>query len=768
MRPWRWAEPAVVRATIAAGWAPAARPECRLGDITLHEHQRDAAARLRSAIERFGGALLADDVGLGKTYTALSAALELSPVLVVAPAALLEMWRRALDATRIVADLISLESLSRSPPRRSGYALVIVDEAHHARNRLTRRYARLADLTRSSKVLLLSATPLHNAASDLRALLGLFLGSRAERLTPEQQAACIVRRGHHDVTTARLPHRSAPTWLEISGSPALLQALVDVPAPCPPRDAGDGGALVTLSLVRAWASTEAALRATLRRRLARANALSDSLVSGRYPTRAELRAWVVGDDATQLAFPELMVDAALAEWPTLAEAVGRHTAGLRRALGVLADCEGRSDDTRCALIRDVRTRHPADRIVVFSTFADSVRAIFERLRTDGGVAAVTANGAWVAGGPITRADALARFTATNGRPGSARAHAIEVLIATDLLSEGLNLQSASVVVHLDLPWTAARLAQRIGRVWRMSSPHARVHEYALAPPAPAERLLRVLEVLRRKAGAASEAFGEAVAPLLLRRNGPSSDSTANPVTAVEALRTRLRHWNEVPSDIGSNDVVSSSMRIDERVAVTAVRATEDGWLALVVEAGGPRLVCRVGPAPPTTNPERLCDVARAAEGEACVASPSRVERVLGELDAFRIGQQAAADAGIVTIGSRTHAAAAVRIASAAARAPAHRRTVVSRLAVSARQAVEHSRSAGRERLLRALLATDGPAAATETDEAWLGRVIELDTGTPNAGADAAAHRSRVVAVVLLVPDRLREGNTANTGGEMGD
>lgn len=765
MRQWRWAEPAVVRATIAAGWAPAAHPDCRLGEITLHEHQRDAAARLRSAIERFGGALLADDVGLGKTYTALGAAHELSPVLVVAPAALLEMWRGALDATRVVADLVSFESLSRSAPRRSGYALVIVDEAHHARNRLTRRYARLADLTRSSKVLLLSATPLHNAASDLRALLALFLGSRAERLTPEQQAACIVRRGHHDVTTARLPHRSAPTWLEIDGSPALLKALVDVPAPCPPRDAGDGGALVTLSLVRAWASTEAALRATLRRRLARANALSDSLASGRYPTRAELRAWVVGDDATQLAFPELMVDAALAEWPTLVEAVGRHTAGLRRALGVLADCEGRSDDARCALIREVRRRHPADRIVVFSTFADSVRAIFERLRTDGGVAAVTANGAWVAGGPITRADALARFTATHDRPGSARAHAIEVLIATDLLSEGLNLQSASVVVHLDLPWTAARLAQRMGRVWRMSSPHARVHEYALAPPAPAERLLRVLEVLRRKAGAASKAFGEAVAPLLVRRDGRSSESTANPVTAVESLRRRLRHWNEA---VGSQEVVSTSMRIDERVAVTAVRAAEDGWLALVVEDAGPRLVCRVGSAPPTTSPERLCDGASAAEGEACVASPSRVERVLGELDAFRIGQQAAADAGIVTVGSRTHAAAAVRIASAAARAPAHRRTVVSRLAVSARRAVEHSRSAGRERLLRALLATDGPAAASETDEAWLGRVIELDTGTPNAGADAATHRSRVVAVVLLLPDPRPGGSTASTRGEMGD
>ena len=129
------------------------------------------------------------------------------------------------------------------------------------------------------------------------------------------------------------------------------------------------------------------------------------------------------------------------------------------------------------MLRDVRRRHPTERVVVFSHFADSVRAMFDRLRGDGRVAAVTANGAWLAGGPITRSDALARFTATTQADSSRRyADVIEMLIATDLLSEGLNLQNASVVVHLDLPWTAARLTQRVGRVWRMTSPHARIHE----------------------------------------------------------------------------------------------------------------------------------------------------------------------------------------------------------------------------------------------------------------------------------------------------
>jgi len=46
-------------------------------------------------------------------------------------------------------------------------------------------------------------------------------------------------------------------------------------------------------------------------------------------------------------------------------------------------------------------------------------------------------------------------------------------------------QDAAVVVHLDLPWTTARLTQRLGRIWRIGSQHSRVYEYAIAPPAAA-------------------------------------------------------------------------------------------------------------------------------------------------------------------------------------------------------------------------------------------------------------------------------------------
>src|SRR4051812_20685957 len=67
--------------------------ESRLGTVTLRPHQRTAAARLTSLIASDGGAMLAEPVGLGKTYTALAVAAQLHErTLIAAPASLRDMW----------------------------------------------------------------------------------------------------------------------------------------------------------------------------------------------------------------------------------------------------------------------------------------------------------------------------------------------------------------------------------------------------------------------------------------------------------------------------------------------------------------------------------------------------------------------------------------------------------------------------------------------------------------------------------------------------
>ena len=66
-----------------------------------------------------------------------------------------------------------------------------------------------------------------------------------------------------------------------------------------------------------------------------------------------------------------------------------------------------------------------------------------------------------------------------------------LLIATDLASEGLDLQDADAIVHFDLPWTPLRLSQRLGRVARLGSLHERVRVWWFVPPSLLARRLGV-------------------------------------------------------------------------------------------------------------------------------------------------------------------------------------------------------------------------------------------------------------------------------------
>src|SRR6185295_7365300 len=152
----------------------------------LAPHQVPAAERLTAIIGRHGGALLADEVGLGKSYVALAVALARGePFALVVPAVLVAQWRDLLNRFgQHDVPILTHESLSKNPYRplpslTVPYRLFVVDEAHRFRNPETNRYRSLARMVVGSRVLLVTATPIHNAVADLLHLLRLFLRDHA-------------------------------------------------------------------------------------------------------------------------------------------------------------------------------------------------------------------------------------------------------------------------------------------------------------------------------------------------------------------------------------------------------------------------------------------------------------------------------------------------------------------------------------------------------------------------------------------------------------
>ena len=750
----------VVRARIAALLAPDAATAPRLGTVVLEPHQRAAVARITAAIREFGGALLADETGLGKTFVALAIARDAARPLVVAPAALRDMWHDAASSAQVAIAFVSSEALSRRRTRPSEDPdLVIVDESHHFRNQATARHRALAALTARARVLLLSATPVHNSASDLTALLSLFLGARASTLDPAWMSRCIVRRSPKDVPAARLPYVPKPEPLRIDHDERHLDAILGLPPPLPPADGGDGGVLLVYSLLRQWASTRAALAEALRRRLARATALLAALETGRHPSATELAAWSFAEGAVQLAFPELVIEEArrVSAASDLAAAVRAHAGCVRALLDDLGTTTN-PDLQRAAHISALRSTHRGAKIVVFSQYAESVSAMFRLLAREPGIAALTADGGQVAGGTLARGEVLARFAPRAQRVAPRRrVDSVDLLLTTDLLSEGVNLQDASVIVHLDLPWTPARLDQRVGRIARLGSSHERVAVYAMLPPAGAERIVGVEQRLREKLRVASRMVGVAATIIpSLTLAGAGGDASGphleparrSPAESTEAIQAVLADWCARPP-VGASDRTCGPAAPKEwaRPVVAAVEGTRRGFIAVVGDVMWPRLIADVGTGP-TDDPEAVLAALREASGPGAALEDGDLRGALDGVGRWsarhRLHHELSVDGAMR---ARARRSVADRIAAITRRAPRHLRPAIAALAATARRTVTAHYGVGAERVLGELAESSMP------DEAWLRAVGTFGEVHGAGGPPEAANEPLLALLVFVDPAR---------------
>ena len=171
-------------------------PNVRTG-LSLTRFQADGVVRMERLLEEHGGVLVADEVGLGKTYLAgeviyRTANINRQRVLIVAPAALkTAMWEPFLDTydfSRWVTVYSYEEVRNRLDPEKGpidafmreieDYSLVVIDEAHNLRNSGAERSGavdRVITAGNPKKVVLLTATPVNNSLTDLETLIKYFI-----------------------------------------------------------------------------------------------------------------------------------------------------------------------------------------------------------------------------------------------------------------------------------------------------------------------------------------------------------------------------------------------------------------------------------------------------------------------------------------------------------------------------------------------------------------------------------------------------------------
>jgi hypothetical protein len=173
-------------------------------------------------------------------------------------------------------------------------------------------------------------------------------------------------------------------------------------------------------------------------------------------------------------------------------------------LELASDWDSARDEKLAELLKLLTKKHGNEKVLVFSQFADTVRYLNEQLRARG-----LKKFAAVSGDTENPSDFARRFSpeSNKAREKVSTADELRVLIATDVLSEGQNLQDAALIVNYDLPWAIIRLIQRAGRVDRIGQRAEEILCYSFLPADGVERLIRLRARVRQRLHENAEVVG---------------------------------------------------------------------------------------------------------------------------------------------------------------------------------------------------------------------------------------------------------------------
>lgn len=147
---------------------------------------------------------------------------------------------------------------------------------------------------------------------------------------------------------------------------------------------------------------------------------------------------------------------------------------------------------------------PTGKVLIFTQFADTATYLYDNLKDIVGEKLIRK----VDSGTTDLLEVVARFAPEANPTVKTSGVDLRVLVATDVLSEGLNMQDGDHIINYDLHWNPVRLIQRVGRIDRLGSPHECVQVYNFLPEAGVERELGLQQRLNKRAQEIHDMIGE--------------------------------------------------------------------------------------------------------------------------------------------------------------------------------------------------------------------------------------------------------------------
>ncbi len=591
----------------------------------LADFQKVAVRQAVQIIRDFGGAFIADVVGLGKSYigAAIVKHFERSDharPLIICPPPLIEMWDHYNEAYQLNARILSMGLLLESgngagnmlldDPKYKDRDFVLVDESHNFRYPDTQRYKVLQPYLTSGggrRCCFLTATPRNKSAWDVYYQIKLFhaddktdlpvdpadlkqyfkLIEKAERKLPDVLAHILIRRTrnhilrwygfdaetHEQLDPMRygeyldgrrrayvmvagrhqfFPKRELET-VEYSiedtyqGLYAELRGYLGTPRKGPIPDplpneltyaryglwryvskekqkhepyaslarAGNSlRGLIRVLMFKRFESSVFAFQETVRRLLAIHETFLDALDEGFVPAGDDAQRLLYGADVDEeidlmsaLRAVSSRYDAADFNLVILRKHIEHDIAILQKVLSLVEPITPAQDAKLQTLIRRIQEAPLGKgKRLIFTQYADTARYLFENLlpHTEKDELEV------IFSGDKSKARVVGRFAPKANpeyklQPGEKE---LRTVVATDVLSEGLNLQDCDNIINYDLHWNPVRLIQRFGRIDRIGSDHDVVYGFNFLPETGIERNLGLRQTLHNRIQEIHDTIGE--------------------------------------------------------------------------------------------------------------------------------------------------------------------------------------------------------------------------------------------------------------------
>ena len=171
---------------------------------------------------------------------------------------------------------------------------------------------------------------------------------------------------------------------------------------------------------------------------------------------------------------------------TLKQGLKKDCDQLIAMINLCDDWNPQTDQKLNELEKLLSNTHKDDKIIIFTQYSDTAVYVYKQLQKRG-----IKNIEKVTGDTKNPTAIVERFSPISNRADITKENELRILIATDVLSEGQNLQDAHIIINYDLPWAIIRLIQRAGRVDRIDQSSEQIYCYSFFPADKVEEIIRL-------------------------------------------------------------------------------------------------------------------------------------------------------------------------------------------------------------------------------------------------------------------------------------